>query len=206
VSPGGADSRPATIVVIFGPPGSGKGTQSKFVSDTFGLAHVATGDMLRAEVQSGSALGREVAPIMERGELVPDELVARVIEERLRQPDARRGVLLDGFPRTVPQAQALDAMLRRGSRKVNVVLSLEVPESELVERILKRAAAEGRADDTPETVRRRMAVYAEETAPVMDHYAGSGARVLRIDGVGSIEDVQRRIHEAMASALGEAAA
>jgi adenylate kinase len=152
--------------------------------------------MLRAEVEKRSALGGEVGPIMESGDLVPDELVVRALEERLRHDDARSGVLLDGFPRTVPQAQALDAMLRRSGRMVDLVLCLEAPEDVLVDRVLRRSADEGRADDTPDVLRNRLQVYATETEPVLEYYKSTGTRIRRVDGVGSIEEVQQRIRNA----------
>ena len=181
------------IAILFGPPGSGKGTQASFIANTFNLAHVSTGDVLRTEVERQSELGREVEPIMDTGLLVPDDLVVRVIQQRLRNPNSHEGFLLDGFPRTLPQAMALDAMLKSHGLKVDTVISLEVPRDLLQERILKRAAEEGRSDDTPETVETRMQVYESETAPVLDYYEHHKARVLHIDGVGSIEEVQRRI-------------
>jgi adenylate kinase len=194
------------IAVLFGPPGSGKGTQAGFISDTFDLAHVSTGDVLRHEVERGSALGAEVGPIMAGGELVPDELIVRVIEERMRHDDGRGGILLDGFPRTVPQAEAFDAMLRRAGRHIDILLSLDVPEEVLVDRILQRAAEEGRADDTPEAVHTRMAEYEEKTSPVLAYYEASGANVQHIDGVGSVEDVHERVRRAFASIANGAAA
>jgi adenylate kinase len=194
------------IAVLFGPPGSGKGTQSWFICKTFSLAHVSTGEMLRAEVEKGSVLGREVEPIMDAGDLVPDDLVVRVLEERLRHDDARTGVLLDGFPRTVPQAQALDAMLRRSRRKVDLVLFLDAPEDVLVDRVLRRSADEGRTDDTPDVLRNRLQVYATETEPVLQYYESTGTRIRRVDGVGSIEDVQQRIRNAFLDGSGGVAA
>ena len=182
-----------SIALLFGPPGSGKGTQASFICDSFNLAHVSTGDMLRAEVERQSPLGREVEPIMDAGLLVPDDLMVRVIQHRLRDTGSHAGVLLDGFPRTLPQAIALDAMLQSQGQKVDTVLSLEVPREVVTARILKRAAEENRSDDTPEAVETRMQVYDSETAPVLDYYGEHNARVLHIDGVGSIEEVQRRI-------------
>jgi len=190
-----------SVAILFGPPGSGKGTQAPFIAATFHLAHVATGDMLRAQVAAATPLGDEVRPIMESGALVPDDLVVRVIEDRLRSDDARGGTLLDGFPRTVPQAQALDAMLQRSGKRVSLVLFLEVPTPLLVERLLERAAEEGRSDDTPQTVQRRMQVYEEQTAPVLDHYERSGVPIRRIDGVGSIDEVQSRLRTVLAAGV-----
>ena len=188
------------IVVFFGPPGSGKGTQAQRVAARVGLPHVATGEILRREAATGSELGREVQPLMDRGALVPDDLVVRVIESRLRAPDARRGVLLDGFPRTLAQAAALDAMLRRRSRRVDTVVSLRVPDDVLRQRMRVRAAAEGRGDDTPETFEKRLEVYRLETAPVLDHYRATGARIADIDGVGTIDEVTARVITAFAPA------
>jgi adenylate kinase len=186
------------IAVVFGPPGSGKGTQAARVSARIGIPHIATGDILRDEVARGTALGLEAGPIMRSGNLIPDDLVVRVIEARLRQPDAAGGVLLDGFPRTVAQAQALDAMLARSGRAVDVLVALDVPDDVLKERVLNRAAVEGRADDTEEALAQRLVTYRAETEPVLGHYAATGTRVERIDGVGSIDAVTARITAALA--------
>jgi adenylate kinase len=190
-------TRPSTVVVVFGPPGSGKGTQAAWLADHLGIAHVSTGDVLRAEVAQGTDLGELVEPIMASGELVPDDLIVRVIESRMRRADARRGILLDGFPRTVPQAEALDGMLERGGGSVSAILFLDVPEDELVKRILKRAEEEGRSDDTPETVRTRMQVYERETAPVLERYRERGTDVRRVDGVGTVDEVRARLRDAV---------
>ena len=181
------------IVVLFGPPGSGKGTQAQRVASGLGVPHVATGDMLRAEVARGSALGREAEPIMASGHLIPDDLVVRIIEARLDEPDARNGALLDGFPRTVPQAQALDAMLRRNGRAVDKVLALQVSDAELRRRVQHRAEVEGRADDTMTAFTERLRVYRTETAPVLDYYRSAGTTIVEVDGVGAIDAVSERI-------------
>ena len=185
------------IAVIFGPPGSGKGTQSERIRDAFSVKHVSTGAMLRAEVERGTPVGREVGPIMQGGQLVPDDLILQVIEARLKEDDARGGVLLDGFPRTVPQAEALDAMLARQRTKLDVVLVLDVPEEALVERIIGRAHDEGRADDTLEAIRTRMREYEDKTAPVLAYYRGRGVPLRRVDGVGGIDEVAARVREAL---------
>ena len=185
------------IVVLFGPPGSGKGTQAHVVASRLGVPHVATGDMLRAEVARGSALGREAGPIMAAGRLIPDDLVVRVIEARLDEPDARKGALLDGFPRTVPQAQALDAMLQRNGRAVDVVLALQVSDDELRRRVQHRAEVEGRADDTREAYAERLRVYHTETAPVLDYYRAEATKIVEVDGVGDIDAVTERIVKAL---------
>jgi adenylate kinase len=193
------------ITILFGPPGGGKGTQAAHITERFGLPHVSTGDMLREEAAKGTELGNEVAPIMAEGRLVPDELVVRVIEARLSQPDATRGVLLDGFPRTVPQAEALDAMLRRRRRQVDLVLCLDVPEDVLVERLLGRAREEGRSDDNLDTIRTRLDVYHRDTAPVLDHYRAAGVRIETVDGNAGVAEVTRRVYAAMDRVAGSAA-
>ncbi len=177
------------ITIIFGPPGSGKGTQAAIISERFQLPHISTGEILRDEVAAGSELGREVAPIMEGGELIPDDMMVRVIEHRIAQPDAEPGVLLDGFPRTVPQAEALDGMLERTGREIGVVLFFDVPESELSKRIAHRAEIDHRADDTPEAFIHRMREYEAKTAPVLDYYQGRGTRIEFVNGNAPIEVV-----------------
>jgi adenylate kinase len=185
------------IALVFGPPGSGKGTQASRVAVRLGVPHVAAGDMLRGEVARGTPLGREANPIMDAGGLVPDDLVVRMIEARLNQPDAAHGVLLDGFPRTVPQAVTLDAMLARRKETVAAVISLEVPEEELRSRILKRATTEGRSDDTVEGLAQRLVVYWQDTAPVLEHYRAAGTRIEAINGVGDIDAISDRIIKAL---------
>jgi adenylate kinase len=191
------------IAVLFGPPGSGKGTQAARIARRLGIPHISTGDILRAEVASGSELGSEAKPIMDAGGLVPDDLVVRIIEARLREPDASRGALLDGFPRTPAQAEALDAMLRRRGLRVDSVVLLRVPESELFARMRRRADAEGRSDDRPETFERRLEVYRQETAPILEHYRAAGARLAEVDGVGSIDEVTERVAGALSTFIPE---
>jgi adenylate kinase len=177
------------ITIIFGPPGSGKGTQAAIISERFHLPHISTGEILRDEVAAGSELGREVAPIMKGGGLIPDDMMVRVIEHRIAQPDAEPGVLLDGFPRTVPQAEALDGMLERTGREIGVVLFFDVPESELSKRIAHRAEIDHRVDDTPEAFIHRMREYEAKTAPVLDYYQGRGTRIEFVNGNAPIEVV-----------------
>jgi adenylate kinase len=181
------------IIVLFGPPGSGKGTQAERIAAVTGTPHVSTGAILRDEVARNTELGREASPIMESGALVPDDLMVRIIEHRLAEPDAQPGVILDGFPRTVPQAEALDRMLGRNGREVSVVIYLDVAPEIVRERILRRAAIDGRGDDTAEAFTERMRVYTRETAPVVDHYAAAGVRVERVDGAPAIDEVTGRI-------------
>jgi adenylate kinase len=186
------------ITILSGPPGSGKGTQAAYITKRYGLQHVSTGEMLRKEAAKGSQLGKEVAPIMAEGNLVPDDMVVRAIENRLKDADAQRGVLLDGFPRTVPQAEALDAMLKRSGRQVDLVLGLEAPEDKLIRRLLGRAEAEGRADDNLETIQNRLDVYRRDTAPVLDHYREvPGTAIEVVDGDAPIEEVAMRVRDAI---------
>ncbi len=181
------------IGIIFGPPGSGKGTQAAKVEQEFHLKHLSTGDLLRAEVAQGTPTGKEVARLMAAGDLVPDGLIVDIVRRLLPAAEAGAGVLLDGFPRTERQAQALDAMLSGEGHRVDFVIALEVPESELVERILHRAKVEGRADDTREAIAERMHEYHKLTETVLDHYRKQGVPVERVSGVGSPDEVFERI-------------
>jgi adenylate kinase len=184
----------APNLILTGPPGAGKGTQARRLVEWLCVPQISTGEMLREAVASGSALGQKVQAIMARGELVSDELVVELVCERLSRPDCKRGFILDGFPRTPEQARALDEILRAlGLARVRVIC-LEVPEEELVRRLLARG--EGRADDNPESVRTRLAVYRRDTQPVLDHYRGS---VEHVDGVGTLDQIEARIREALRS-------
>lgn len=206
-------------VVLFGPPGAGKGTQATVLKDELGIPHISTGDMLREAVRAGTELGREAQSYMERGALVPDELILRMMEERLRQPDTARGYILDGFPRTVAQAEALDAMLNRLGMQIDAVIDLQVPEEELVRRLSGRLVCpscqaiyqtqtrppkvEGkcdqcggdlivRPDDRPEAVRNRLVVYRKQTAPLIAYYQHK--KLLHsVDGTIGPETVCRQI-------------
>ncbi len=181
------------ITIMFGPPGSGKGTQAAVISEMFDLPHVSTGQMLRDEVARDTPLGREVGPVMKAGGLISDQTMVRVIENRLTHPDATKGVLLDGFPRTVPQAEELDAMLERTGRKLVVVLFFDVPEDELARRIAHRAEVDHRADDTPEAFVQRMREYEAKTAPVMDYYQQRGTQLEYIDGNAPVATVTESV-------------
>ena len=185
------------IAIIFGPPGSGKGTQATRIEDEFHLTHLSTGDILRSEVARGTDTGQEVARIMAAGDLVPDDLIIRIVQGILRDPDVSSDVLLDGFPRTLEQAKALDEMLAMEGHKVDFVIAFKVPEDLLVERLLHRAAVEGRADDIREAITERMHEYRTLTEKVLDHYRTRGVRVFEIDGVGEIDDVFERIRKAL---------
>ncbi len=179
-------------LILTGPPGAGKGTQAQRLVKRCGIPQIATGDMLRAAVASGSELGRSIRDILGGGELVPDEIVIALVRERLSAQDARAGFILDGFPRTSQQARELEALLAETGHERLRVICLEVPEEELVRRILSRG--EGRADDTEETVRKRLEVYRRDTAPMLEHFADS---VVRLDGTGSLDEIEQRIAEAL---------
>jgi len=185
------------IGIIFGPPGSGKGTQAAKIEEAFHLKHLSTGDILRHEVAEGTSVGKEAARIMAAGDLVPDELIVDIVRRRLPEAEAGAGVLLDGFPRTLRQAQALDRMLADEGHHVEFVVALDVPEDELVERILRRARVEGRADDTKEAIAERMHEYHKLTQAVLDHYARQDVRVEKVSGMGTPEDVFERIRRAI---------
>jgi len=164
-------------VLFLGPQGAGKGTQGKLISSEYGIPHIATGDMLRTAMAADTPLGRQVKPIYDRGELVPDDLMIELIRERLSQDDAGEGFVLDGFPRTSVQAEALDQMLAEIDRPLTVVVEFELPEEVCVERLTKRAAEEGRIDDTPEVIRTRLRLYHEQTEPLIEYYRARGILV-----------------------------
>ena len=164
-------------ILLLGPQGSGKGTQADRLSAEYGIPHIASGDMLRAAIAAGTPLGLEVKPIYEAGELVPDETMVGLIRERLEEPDTTDGFVLDGFPRTIRQAEALDATLREIGQELTVVFALQVPDEICIERLLGRAQIEGRPDDTPEAIRTRLEIYHRETKPVIEHYRTQGILV-----------------------------
>ncbi len=161
-------------VLLLGVQGSGKGTQAKRLASEYGLRHLSTGDMLRAAMADGTPLGQRVKPIYDAGELVPDDLMIELIRERVQSPETADGVILDGFPRTMAQADALDAMLADVDRPLAVVLELQIPDEVAIERLRKRAAEEGRSDDTPEAIAKRIELYHEQTKPLVFHYRQAG--------------------------------
>jgi adenylate kinase len=183
-------------IILLGPPGSGKGTQAALLRDRMDIPHISTGDLLRNAVQQQTELGRKAKSYMDAGDLVPDELMLGLIEERLGQADVANGFILDGYPRNLAQAEALDEVLERIGQPVDLALSVTVDEGEIVERLSKRAIDEGRSDDTEDVIRNRLRVYAEQTAPVAGHYAERG-QLREVDGMGSIEDVNRRLLDAI---------
>jgi adenylate kinase len=179
-------------LVLLGAPGSGKGTQAARLKVDLGVPHISTGDMLRAAVAAGTPLGLKAKAVMHAGQLVSDDILLGMLEERLAQDDARNGFILDGYPRNLAQADALDHLLARIGQPLNAVIKLEVPNEAIIGRCQIRFQAEGRADDNPETVRKRLGVYAEQTAPVADFYAKRG-KLQVVDGVGQLDEVTARI-------------
>jgi len=161
-------------ILLLGPQGAGKGTQGKLTSVEYGIPHVATGDMLRSAFAAGTELGRKAAPLLRAGELVPDEIMIGLIRDRLTREDARNGFVLDGYPRTAPQAEALDALLEEIEAPLSVVFEFQLPEGVCVERLTRRAEEEGRADDTPEAIRTRLRLYHEQTEPLVEYYRARG--------------------------------
>jgi adenylate kinase len=177
-------------LVLFGPPGAGKGTQSKILTETRGLPQLSTGDMLRAAIEAGTPLGLACKALMAKGELVPDETVIRIIGERYDQPDCRNGAVFDGFPRTIAQADALDAMLAERGKKIDLVLELKVDDAALLSRVESRIKAGGvlRSDDTPQTLAHRLGVYYKNTAPLLDYYRNQG-KLKSVNGMAPVEEV-----------------
>jgi adenylate kinase len=183
-------------VLLLGPQGSGKGTQAKRIEAEYGIPHIATGDMLRAAIEAGTELGRRVKPILESGQLVPDELMIGLIRERLGQADAERGFILDGFPRTSPQADALDEMLDEIGRRLSIVFEFQLPDDIARERLVRRAELEGRADDTPDVIDRRLELYHELTEPLVEHYRLQG-NLIGIHGDRPVNQVFAEIQQAL---------
>ena len=181
-------------IIIFGPPGAGKGTQANRISEEYNIPHLSTGEIFRSAIKNETPLGKEVKSILDAGDLVPDEKVVALVEEELKDEKYAGGYILDGFPRTVPQAEAFDELLEKKGKNLDAFLQLEVPKEELVDRILSRG--EGRSDDTPEKVKNRLDVYWNETQPVLNHYKQQDV-VKSIDGVGSIDEIFERIKNAL---------
>ena len=183
-------------LMVLGAPGSGKGTQGKLLAEHLTIPQISTGELLRAAVKQGTPLGREAKGYMDQGLLVPDQVVLGLIQEILDSKAAVRGVLMDGFPRTVPQATAVDRILAERKARVDVVLLLDVAEDELVKRLLGRAAKEGRSDDNLESIKQRLQVYHDQTAPLISYFDQQGV-VRRIGGMGGVDDIQARVRQAV---------
>ncbi len=183
-------------LVLLGAPGSGKGTQAARLKAVLGVPHISTGDMLRTAVAAGTAMGLKAKAVMEAGQLVSDDILLGMLEERLAQDDAKAGFILDGYPRNLVQADALDHLLAKIGQPLDAVIKLEVPNTAIIGRCEIRFEAEGRADDNPDTVRKRLAIYAEQTAPVADFYARLG-KLQVVDGVGELDEVTARIRQAL---------
>jgi adenylate kinase len=187
-------------ILVLGPQGSGKGTQAKRIKATYGIPHIATGDMLREMRGIDNDLGRELSEVMDRGDLVNDELMIRLIHSRLSRGDTLGGFILDGFPRTMPQAEALDELLRELARELDVVFDFQVPDREvLLQRMLRRAAEENRTDDTPEAIERRLELYERETAPLVEYYRTHQANVVGIHADRSVDEVFAEIERSLQS-------
>ena len=185
-------------VVIFGAPGSGKGTQSELIIKEYGLDHISTGDVLRSEMKNDTELGKIAKDYIEKGQLVPDELIVNMLAKVLDSKENSKGVSFDGFPRTIPQAKALKVMLNERGTDVSVMLNLQVDEEELVKRLLERGKVSGRSDDNLETIKSRLEVYHKQTAPLADFYVEEGKHVA-IQGMGTIEEIFGRIKEAISA-------
>ncbi len=187
-----------TRMLLMGPPGSGKGTQATRIADKLGIVPISTGDIFRHNVKSMTPLGVEAKKYIDNGDFVPDEVTNRMVADRIAQADAEHGFLLDGYPRTKGQVEALDAMLAEAGLSLSAVVELEVPDEELVERLLKRAEIEGRADDTQEVIEHRLDLHHRETESVIQEYVERGI-VARVDGTGQIDDVTERLLQAVYS-------
>jgi len=183
-------------LILMGPPGAGKGTQATHIAARYGIPAISTGDIFRANVTQGTPLGVEAKRYMDAGEYVPDEVTNSMVRNRIDEPDAEPGFLLDGYPRTLAQVQELDGMIKHTGHELDAVVVLTVDQDEIVQRLLQRAETEGRADDTEDVIRRRMEVYTEQTAPLIDVYRDRGI-LLEVDGMGEVDEVTERIMTAL---------
>jgi adenylate kinase len=188
----------ANQIILLGPPGAGKGTQAALLVDKLGIPHISTGDMLRAAVAAGTPVGLKAKAVMDAGQLVSDGIVIEIAEERLAQDDARKGFILDGFPRTLAQAEALEDVLQKLGYAIDCCLAITVNTDEVVQRLVGRAAIEGRADDNEETIRQRMRVYDDQTAPLLEYYRERDL-LLEVSGMGAVEEVSEAIVGALSN-------
>jgi adenylate kinase len=185
-------------LILMGPPGAGKGTQAKIIAARHGIPAISTGDIFRANVTQGTPLGIEAKRYMDAGEYVPDEVTNKMVRNRIDEPDAQPGFLLDGYPRTLAQVHELDGMIKFTGHELDGVIVLTVDNEELVQRLLERAKVEGRADDTEEVIRVRQEIYAEQTEPLIDVYRDRGI-LIEVDGMGEVDEVTSRVDEALAN-------
>lgn len=180
-------------LVLFGAPGSGKGTQSAKIIDNYGLHHISTGEVLREHIKNETELGKTAQKYISEGQLIPDDLMISILDDVLeKEAKGKKGVIFDGFPRTIPQAEALDELLKKRGTELHAVVGLEVPEEELVERMIARGKETGRADDNLETIKKRLDVYHNQTSPLRDHYKKQN-KYLQINGSGNVDDIYRDI-------------
>ncbi len=187
-------------LIFMGPPGAGKGTQAKIVTTDYGIIQISTGDILRESIRTGKELGLKAKQFMDAGKLVPDEVVIGIVRDRIREKDAADGYLLDGFPRTTQQATALKEMMKAEGQKLNAAVNLDVPEAELISRLLSRAQKEGRADDTEPVIKNRLKTYMDQTLPLIEYYRNEGI-LKEVNGNGSLEDITERIRTALRSTV-----
>lgn len=187
-----------TRLLLIGPPGAGKGTQASRLASAFGVPAISTGDIFRANVANQTPLGQKVKAIMDAGEYVPDDITNAIVAQRLREPDALAGFLLDGYPRTPEQVAELDRVLSAEHEALDAVVQLDADTDEVVARLVKRAAEQGRADDTDEVIRHRLSVYEQQTAPLIQHFAQRDLLV-KVDGLGAVDEVTQRILAALAA-------
>ena len=187
-------------IVIFGAPGSGKGTQSEKIVEKFGLNHISTGDVLRAEIKNGTELGKTAKAYIDQGQLIPDELMIDILASVLDNFKDSKGVVFDGFPRTIAQAEELKKMLAQRGQEVSLMLDLNVPEDELMKRLIKRGQDSGRADDNEETIKKRLYVYNSQTAPLIDWYKEDG-KYCHIQGHGPLEEITEKIYNEVSSVV-----
>ena len=185
-------------LILMGPPGAGKGTQAKIIAARHGIPAISTGDIFRANVTQGTPLGLEAKRYMDAGEYVPDEVTNKMVRNRIDEPDAQPGFLLDGYPRTLAQVHELDGMIKFTGHELDGVIVLTVDNEELVQRLLERAKVEGRADDTEEVIRRRQEIYADQTEPLIEVYRDRGI-LIEVDGMGEVDEVTSRVEESLAN-------
>ena len=187
-------------MILMGPPGAGKGTQAQVVAERYSIPAISTGDIFRKNASEGTELGIQAQRFMDAGEYVPDELTNLMVRNRIDEPDADRGFLLDGYPRTLAQVEELDGMIKHTGHVLDAVVVLTVDKEELVQRLLQRAETEGRADDTEDVVRRRQEVYHDQTAPLIDVYRDRGL-MIEVDGMGEVDEVSKRVLDALVDVM-----